>query len=342
MRLGLIARADHRGLAIQTASMHRALHPVKTMIVDCPSAQPLPLHLEQFPGDGVTVIRGLPTREDFREFCEGLTVAYTAETSYGASFWDEAERAGVRTVLAANYEFLDRHDRPTLWAMPSMWHYDDVPFDNKTFLPVPVEADRFVNLSPRCDRNATHFLHVIGRPAIHDRNGTEILLRSLEHIRSEVTVTIKCQQGGYVSSLAPDLRTNKNVTLVIDPGDVENYWDNYAEGDVLVMPRRFGGLCLPVNEALGAGMPVIMPDISPNNAWLPQEWLVEANFNGSFMAKQRIDYYAADHLALARKIDQFSTDPALYLSAREKAAKLADELSWASMKPVYEKVLGNV
>ena len=83
MRLGLIARADHRGLAIQTAGFHRAMQPVKTMIVDCPSAKPLPLHLEQYPGEGVSVVKGLPTAEDFRSWLDGLDVVYTAETGYG-------------------------------------------------------------------------------------------------------------------------------------------------------------------------------------------------------------------------------------------------------------------
>jgi hypothetical protein len=44
-----------------------------------------------------------------------------------------------------------------------------------------------------------------------------------------------------------------------------NYLDQYKDGDVLVIPRKYGGLCLPMQEALAHGIPVIMPDIEPND-----------------------------------------------------------------------------
>lgn len=336
MKFGLIARADSRGLGVQTKAFHDNLHPAKTLVVDCPSAKPLPIRRDWYPD--ATWVSGIPTAQDFRKWLQGLDVVYTAETAYNRVFWDESERAGVKTVLHSNYEFLDRRDRPTLWAMPSMWHYDDVPFRNKTFLPVPIETDRFHVSDPQSE-TATNFLHVVGRPAIHDRNGTEILLRALEHIKSRVTVTIKCQEGGYVSSLAPGLQTNTNVTFVIEPGDVDNYWDLYRGQDVLVMPRRFGGLSLPVNEALGAGMPVVMPDISPNNTWLPQEWLVPAGWQSAFMAKQKVDVYGVNPKDLAAMIDRFATDQDFYAKAKAEAARLRTEFSWDNLLPAYQKLL---
>lgn len=346
MRLGLIARADSRGLGIQCKAFHDNMHPAKTMVIDCPSAKPLPLRRDWYPD--ATWINGLPTRGDFREWLQDLDVVYTAETAYGPHLWSEADRAGVKTVLHANYEFLNRDDRPTLWAMPSMWHYDDVPFRNKTFLPVPVETDRFTEQrgsaakeppgSAMPSRTAVRFLHVVGRPAHLDRNGTADLLDALEYVESDVTVTIKCQQGGYVSSLRPTLQTRKNVTLIIDPGDVDNYWDLYTGHDVLIMPRRFGGLCLPVNEALAAGMPVVMPDISPNNTWIPSEWLVPAHKAGSFTVKRNlIDYYNTDVKALAEKIDLFAQNPGFHRASSETASRMATDLSWTALKPLYLK-----
>ena len=140
---------------------------------------------------------------------------------------------------------------------------------------------------------------------------------------------------GYVTRLANHIPPN--VKLRIDEGDTPNYWDNYR-GDVLIMPRRFGGLCLPVNEALAAGMPAIMPNISPNE-WLPTEWLVNAGWCTTFKAKQRVDIYSANHKALAAKIDQF-TDASFYTAAKVKAADLARGLSWHTLLPEYQKALG--
>ena len=42
----------------------------------------------------------------------------------------------------------------------------------------------------------------------------------------------------------------------------------YAGFDPLILPRRYGGLCLPMNEALRSGLPVIMFNVSPSDAIL--------------------------------------------------------------------------
>ena len=329
MKLGLIARADSRGLGIQCKSFFDHLHPAKTMVVDCPSAQPLPLRKDWYPG--ATWIHGLPTRDDFRTWLQDIDVVYTAETAYGPWLWTEAKRAGVKTVLHANWEFLNPADQPDLWLAPSMWHFNDFPAP-KRFLPVPVDTDRFTP-QPAHD-GPRRFLHIVGRPAVHDRNGSADLFQALRHVTADIELTVKCQQPGYVTKLAQHIPPN--VKLRIDEGDVPNYWDNY-QGDVLIMPRRFGGLCLPVNEALAAGMPVIMPNISPNE-WLPAEWLVDAGWCATFRAKQRVDIYSANHKALAAKIDQF-TNTGFYTAAKAKATDLAKGLSWNTLLPEYHKLL---
>lgn len=290
---------------------------------------------ERFPG--ATVVKNwLIDRPTLKGFLTDVDVVLSAETFYTSEMAQLAHRYGVKTVLACNPEFLNKRELPDLWVPPTRWMWDTIP-NLKTLLPVPIATDRFpVRSLPNTARN---FLHVVGRPAHMDRNGTLDLLNALEFVESTVTVTITCQQPGYVSELKPDLRTRKNVTLIVDPGDKPNYWDNYTEGDVLVMPRRFGGLCLPVNEALGAGMPAIMPNIPPNNSWLPQEWLVPAVREGSFMAKQRIDYHRTDPKQLAALMDRFATDTAFYAAAKQRAAELAAELSWETLKPKYLEVL---
>lgn len=326
MRIGLIARADSRGLGIQTKAFYDNMHPAKTMVVDCPSLKPLPIRRDWYPD--ATWVHGLPSALDFRSWLQGLDVVYTAETGYSPALWDEAKHVGVKTILHANYEFLNRSDQPSLWAAPSMWHLRDFPH-GAVHLPVPIETDRFmVNQAPAARR----FLHVVGRPAVHDRNGTQDLLAALRYVQSPITVTLKCQEPGYIN--VPE--TPEHVDVVVDTGDITNYWDNYTSHDVLVLPRRFGGLCLPVNEALGAGMPVIMPDIDPNQ-WLPSQWLIPGHHKTSFMAKQRIDVHHVDPMELAAKIDEFASNPRFFWQAQQNAQDLARSLSWDTLKPKYEK-----
>lgn len=338
MRLGLIARADHRGLGRQTRAIFDQLHPNKTLVVNCPSAHPLPLHLEYFPG--ATIVNRIPTDRDCRDFLrDGVDVVYSAETFYNPNLPDIAREFGVKTLLHINREFLDLRDRPDLWAAPSMWHFDEIP-EPRMFLPVPIDLDAFPSRPP--SSKATRFLHVIGRPAIHDRNGTADLLDSLDYVRSPITVTITCQDPHYVSGLLASRRIPRHITVDVRTGDAKCFTDLYKDQDVLVLPRRFAGLCLPANEALGAGMPVIMPDISPNNTWLPADWLTPADRRGEFRAKTWVDIYSADHRALAAKIDQFAEDAAFFAASQDTARRMAKELSWDEQRPVYRKLLSDL
>lgn len=334
--IGLIARADNRGLGQQTWAFHRNMHPAKTLVVDCPSQQPLKTRFERFPD--ATIIHGIPDQYQIRDFLTGLTSVYTAETGYTPHLWSEAESLGVKTVLHANYEFLDRKDRPTCWWAPSLWYFDDFPAGTQ-HVPVPIETDRFpITAKPA---TAKHFLHVVGRPAIHDRNGTTDLLRALQHVKSSITVTITCQLSGYVGKLLNDhnIGIPDHIDLKVSSVDDPNYWDKYAGVDAMIMPRRFGGLCLPVNEAVGAGIPVIMPNIDPNSRWLPEQWRTPATVAGEFRAKQHIVYYQSDPCALAERIDQLAQDATFYSEAVTAAEKLRDELSWTTLKPLYETQL---
>lgn len=336
MRIGLIARAENTGLGIQTWEFARHMNPAKTLVVNL--AGPRGFWPERFPG--ATIVAGLPGTRDIEEFLDDLDVVFTAETPYNYELFSIAERRGVATVLQYNFEFLDylprpRLPRPTLFAAPSSWRYRDVPFANKQMLPVPVALDRFPARQPR-DR-ATRFLHIVGRPAIHDRNGTADLLAALEHVRSEITVTIKCQDPHYVPRLLHGRSIPGSVRLVLDDTEVTNYWDNYTGHDVLVMPRRFGGLCLPVQEALAAGMPAIMPAISPNT-WLPEQWLVPARRTGSFMARTKIELHTTDHRALAARIDEVA-GPDLYPEACHAVGVIARGLSWTELADTYDRTL---
>ncbi len=332
----MIARADNRGLGQQTWAVHRNLQPAKTMVIDCPSAQPLDLRFERFPG--AQIVRGLPTHQDMHQFLDGLSSVYTAETGYGRALWDVAEQLEVKTVLHANYEFWDQADRPTVLAMPSLWNRHLFPPD-AIHLPVPIETDRLtVEQHPL---TAQHFLHVVGRPAIHDRNGTLDFLQALQHVTSRITVTITCQQHGYVGGLINDhqIQIPSHVILNVESGDVENYWDIYHHVDAMILPRRFGGLCLPANEAVGAGIPVIMPDIDPNNTWLPSDWLVPAHPAGEFRAKQHITFYRTNPELLAARIDQLAQDAAFYAQAISTALKLRQRMSWDALAPQYRDLL---
>lgn len=344
MKLGVIARADARGLGIQTKAFHDNMSPAKTLVVCASeskrvSATPLPIRADWYPD--ARTCTGLPGVVDIEWLLDGIDAVYTAETGYGNYLWSAANQRGVKTVLHANYEFLDRNDQPTVWAAPSRWHIDDWP-TNTVHLPVPIETHR-IEVEPKPD-TATRFLHVIGRPARHamwgERNGTVDLLKALPMIASDVTVTVTCQVAGYVEQLLNEhhVRVPDHINLVVQTNDIPNYWELYRGHHAMILPRRFGGLCLPANEAVGAGMPVIMPDIDPNNRWLPKQWLTPAVRQGEARAKQPFVHYRTEPEDLADKIDQLAGDTRFYRQSVAAALDLRSFYSWTTLKPRYEQV----
>lgn len=353
-RIGLIARADDTGLGQQSREFHRHLDPAKTLIVDLTeqsaSGKDLTIHPDRFPGEGTSIVRGIPTDADLELWLDGLDTVFTMETPYNYRLYSLARQRGIKTVLQANWELLDylqdgphQQHLPDVLALPSTWFLPMARhrFSGQmkvTYLPVPIPTDRW-NESLTDTDICRRFLHVAGHPALADRNGTANLLDALRYVRQPVTVTLTCQRPGYLGSLIKPGQDHGNATLVIDSAPRQHYWDLYTGQDAMVLPRRYGGLCLPLNEALGAGMPVIMPDISPNNRWLPPDWLVPAHAENTVLTKTLIDIYYTDPQALAARMDQMAADPDLYARSRQQARFLAQEYSWTALFTYYQEVL---
>lgn len=339
IRIGLIARADNTGLGIQSKEFFDHI-PCKALVIDMTNMSDSPIiqpRIERFPDQrvyklpkGFRLTGGIQNRI-IMEFLEGLDLVFAIETAYDYNIFFEAKKRGIKTILQLNYEFLDYPGAitsPDLFAAPSMWNFDKIP-DKKVFLPVPVNTKRF-----NIERKERTFLHIAGRPAFNDRNGTQILAEALQFVKQRMTVHVKSQQGVIFR------HRNRAVNLQLDYSNKDNYWENYS-GGVLVLPRKYGGLCLPFNEALACGMPIIASDCSPNNLWLPPEWLVPAREHGVLKCKRTVPMYEVNPRQLALKIDEFC-DPVFYNQAIEKALKLREEISWEKLLPLYHKTFQDI
>lgn len=348
MKVGLIARPDNSGLGIQTWEFHRHLHPDKTLVIDLSQIADATDHcnkhayLGRFPG--ALVHQGLtPTPDIIEEFLDGLDVIFSAETFYTYDLLHRANHRKVNSVLQYNYEFLpylsnSSLPRPTLFAAPSLWRYFVTTLKNKIHLPVPIATDRFTP-TPTPPPVARRFLHPVGRPAIHDRNGTQDLIAALPLVRTPITVIFRCQRPGYVERMLTHIDLPSHLTVEVDTSAPAEYWTNYQDIDAVILPRRYGGLCLPANEAIGAGVPVLMPDIDPNNRWLPAAWLHPAQQEREFHAANPVMVYHSPPTTLALHIDAFATDSALYAREVAHARRLAHHYSWETLLPQYHAAL---
>lgn len=339
MRIGLIARCDDTGLGNQTYEFYKHMKPSKVMCIDFQDYNEMPQHTERYPG--AQVVRGFPKEDDIDTFLRDLDVVFTCEIPYNYRIFELAKQRGIKTVLQYNFEFLDylkdpSKPLPDLFASPTTWGWGAVPFDNKMILKVPVNRQA---IPFRSIAKARTFLHVVGRPAAEDRNGTLTFINALVQMREPVKALFFTQNEAYAEQITACIggaNIPSNVTTEVRHGNMLHYGDLYKEGDVLVMPRRFGGLCLPMQEALSAGMPVIMPDISPNGDMLPKEWLVPARIKGTLQTRTLINVYDADEHSLASKMTWFAQlSPKRMLEQNARASGLAGILSWERQQDIY-------
>jgi glycosyltransferase involved in cell wall biosynthesis len=304
--LGAIVRGDlGSGLQSQSYNLTRMLKPVRLLYVDSTSFNKAEQHPELYKGFPMQVSHGFPTNLDSARFMRGLTHLITAETIYNPKMYEIAKLHRCRVYTQLNWEFLDhlvnpRLPKPHTWLMPSHWHLEEMQqlFPNTVYLPPPVFLSDFkdartMNLARSGPRR---FVHIMGKVASHDRNGTHDLIDSLKYSTADFQLIIRSQYP------VPEYSTSDH-RVRWEIGNIKSQNDMYKDFDAMIMPRRYGGLCLPMNEALASALPVVMPDINPNNAILEKNWLVPAERTHDFMARTRIDVHRSDIIALGKKID---------------------------------------
>lgn len=341
MKWALMAYSTNTGLGYQTEGLAKHLKPDRIMVVDISSLNQVPTHHERFadhPDHWVT--KGIPTMGDVERFLAGMDMIFVCETPLQWHIFERARQLGVKSILQFNYEFLDHLNQPTLpkpdlFVAPTTWHFDDVPYKNKRLLPVPVDMDHF-----KVRTKATRFLHTIGKLAHRDRNGTELFLQATQHVR-RLRPDLKIE---FVVSTQSDydarkIRSNWPDIEVIR--EVEDRWSLYDHADVLVLPRRYGGLCLPALEALASGMPVLMPDCSPNADLLPKEWLMWALNDGSFVARAPIELKRVQPMDIALAMIRMATDTD-FSGQSVRAMGIAEQSSWENLTPVYRETFEEV
>lgn len=311
VKLGIVCFANASGLGAQTRRLTYMLKPHRLLVVDSSGFSKNKEQnwhwYDQFTGYKV---HGFPTDFEIKKFLEGLTHVLVCENPLNFFLFSWAERMGIKTFCQSNYEFCDNLAHPHLplpskFLMPSYWMVEEMKSkfgeDRVMYLPPPLDMAEFkvareTNLARK---GKVNFLHIIGTLAAHDRNGTLDLLKALKYTEAEFNLTIKSQHPLPEEYMVTDHRITYKV------GNETENSDLYKDFDCLILPRRYGGLSLTTNEGLASGLPILMPDISPNNQLLPKEWLFEAAKTSQFMARVPIDVYSSDPHKMAEKIDWF-------------------------------------
>lgn len=332
MRIGTLAYRTRTGLGYQVLDYVKHLEIQKVLVVDLSIYNGVEL-TSWYPRSKTTV--GYPKDADLEDFLNDLDVVILAETPLNYNLYTIAKRKGVKTVCVPNWEFFDHiihpeYPLPDMFIAPSVWHLDELQ-DFATANNVKLEQIHHpvdTNVFKARVRTTKKFMHVAGKPASNDRNGTWDFMQA---VPDGVVIT-------QSRELAIQIRRKYRHSNVFT--NVSQAHQIYDHGDILVLPRKYGGNCLPLNEALASGCPVIMPDVSPNNHLLPQEWLVKAHKVSQFTPRTAIDIYEVDQADLAQRLDYFKNCD--IQAESQKAIAIADTISWSRLKTKYMKALASL
>jgi len=317
--LGFIARIDNGGLGVESIEFVENMKPDKIMAIKIGDMKQFEKRFD------ATIIDGVPSDSDIKKFLVGLDTIFSIETFYSPNFLRIAKDMGVRTVMRINYEWWDG-SRPDLIISPTLWNFEKIP-DPKIYLPYPINRSKL----PFKERKiAKTFLHIAGNMrAGNDRNGTETFLKAIPLIKNkDIKFKIKSQ--------VPIKCNDKRVEVIIK--DYENYWENWQDdGDVLVSPRRYAGQSLPLNEALSRGVVPIMPNILPQQSFLPSKQLIKVKDTDIIKIKTDVEIATITPKDLANKIDELAnTDITKFSNISDH---IAEQWSWNKLLSKYKKIL---
>jgi hypothetical protein len=345
MKIGLIARAEERGLGIQTKALYDWLEPERTLVV-VPFEQDSNNGYDQnlsWYGRNATVVdwklHELP-EDTVRDWLDGLDVVLTCETFYDWDLVRWANEMGVATVCQVNPEFY-RHgvDRtlphPTVWWAPTTWRLAHLP-DGTRVVPVPVEPH--ARTAASAHSGPLRILHVVGRKAMQDRNGTDSLLRSVHRVpHTPVELTIHVQSGEF--TIPNQFARSPNVNVRVHRGSIRDRWAMYANQHLLVMPRRYGGLALAVQEAAMCGLGIVMTKTPPNTTFYPAVGVQVVDQTKFAAPCGPLDICQVHRPLLAGLVKAYGEDRSLVALAQSDAYDWACRHDWPSMLVQYRDEL---
>lgn len=349
-RVGVIARADAGGLAQLTCELIRNVRPYAALVVDLATNGRGPVDLARvepyvermWVAEGPW-IAGYRFPQSCDPFFEAVDVVYTAETTYDERVVAICHGTGKRLVLHAMPELLSQRDvvgAHDLW-LPTGWEWERVKARRRAvhrpdpvLMRVPVAVDRYESRYYR--RAEAQVLFVHGGEAFHDRNGLHIVHDALAHVERPTLLYVR--GGEWPTS---DTWTVGHVTVKWLPA-VDDYVDMIPAGvDVMIMPRRYGGLTLPVGEAAAQGIPTIMSNLSPQTGWIHSDLRVP--MLDSYPVEMKggmFPVWTTEPHHLATIINMLRDTPARVERASDDAHAWALDLDWRHRAVDYRDAFG--
>lgn len=330
MKLAMVCRFDNSGLGTLSWEFFRHLKPAKVLLVENGVFQTFPERYKDAQTRRVDKHSGV-SKEDRDWLLDGMDAVFSCETFYSYELIQEARRKGVKSVLYTMFEMYPSNPatKPDHFLCPSTLDYKVMP-EPKTYLPVPIATDRLY-WNKRTTANV--FIHTASHGGMNGRKGTALVVEAMKYVTKDVKMVINSWSPLHVDNPKIEVR---NVNF-------QNYWQVWREGDVLVYPQDYNGICLPVTEAFASGLALVTTNIEPFNEWLPKRCLfdvVEMYRTQAARGLMMVDAARIDPKLIAQKIDEIAgTDiSSISLEGRVYARKH----SWDALLPAYNQFFESI
>lgn len=263
-----------------------------------------------------------PDRVDnFDELLERCDTIFFIETPYKWEYVLRAREKGVKTVFFIMYECTRLNYYPDVLVGGSVLEAETYPDLDVKVINVPVP--RALKWHKRS--KARIFVHNAGHGGLGGRNGTMKLIQAIPMVKSDARFIIRSQ---FPITLPYD-----DPRVEIRVGDFP-YESLFEEGDVFVYPDKFGGSCLPLQEAHASGMLVMASNRHPTNLWLPKEPLIPIKGYKKETIIYPFDSAIVEPEDIARTIDEWYDKDIEKYSLMGRVWGEAN--SWEVLKKEYE------
>ena len=162
------------------------------------------------------------------------------------------------------------------------------------------------------------------------RKGVDLLLAAFQRLGESARLLLVGREAELPALLAPlpaDVRERISYAGFQPPEELPRF---FAQADVFVLPSRYDGWGVVVNQALGAGLPVICSDMAGAG-----HDLVEDGVNG-------LKFRSGDASALAEKMERVASAPEVLekwgAASREKAHAWTPEVGAAKWVEALQSV----
>lgn len=261
----------------------------------------------------------------FEELLDKCDTIFFLETPFDWSYIVKARDRGVKTVMFAMYECTPNpmHYWPDVICGGSIMEKEE--YDQPvTVINVPVPDE----IVWKERKRAKIFVHNAGHGGLGGRNGTKELIEAIPMVQSEAKFIIRSQFPVKIPYDDPRIE--------VRVGDFP-YESLFSEGDVFIYPDKFGGSCLPLQEAHASGMMVMASNRHPSNTWLPTEPLIPIQgYKTERIVSHPFQSAIVSPSDIAKTIDEWFDKDITEYSIRGK--KWGEENSWKALGPIYENL----